>query len=416
MNKVIIIGSGAIGLCTAYYLKKEGLDVHIITSSKKGSQQDCSYGNAGLIVPSHFVPLAAPGVISSGLKWMFNSKSPFYIKPRLNLELMSWLWNFYRSANQRNVERSQCLLRDLNLLSKNLFEQIQKEENIDFNYQKKGLLMLYKSVKYQEEEEKRAEKAITLGLKVEIKNQAEVLILEPNLSSNILGGVLYKNDAHLNPNIFMHKMIDLLEEMGVIIQYETSIKGFNTHKNKIKTITTTQGQITANEFVICAGSWSSHIVKQLKVKIPLQAGKGYSLTIPDIPDNINYPNVLCEAKIAMTPMDNKLRIAGTMEIAGLNRSITKKRVKTLKEQIPNYFSLFKSKSFDNVKPWAGLRPVSPDGLPYIGKAKNWSNLTLNTGHAMMGISMAPISGKLASEEITKTQKLLDITLLQPERF
>lgn len=416
MKKVAVIGNGAIGLCTAYYLQKEGFDVHVITASEKGSEEDCSYGNAGMIVPSHFIPLAAPGVIGQGIKWMLNSKSPFYIRPRLNGDLIKWLGHFYASANKENVERSKHLIKDLNVTSRDLFEEIEDSEDIDFKFERKGLLMLYKTAKCQDEEEHMAEEAKKMGLSVDIKTRIELSDLEQVLNPQALGGVLYNSDAHLNPALFMNKMHDLLRSKGVTFHHSTSVTGFTKKLNKIEAVNTFQGKIEADEVVICAGSWSAQVVKELDIKIPMQGGKGYSMTIPDVPINLTHPSILCEAKVAMTPMGNNLRIAGTMEIAGNDLSIRNNRLNGIKEQVPRYLQNFNPNWFNGVKPWVGLRPVTPDGLPYIGRASNWKNLSVNTGHAMMGLSLAPISGKLISEILSEEKTTLNISLLTPERF
>lgn len=416
MKTVAVIGNGAVGLCTAYYLQKEGFNVHIITSSQEGSEEDCSYGNAGMIVPSHFIPLAAPGVITQGVKWMLNSKSPFYIRPRFNGELLKWLGYFYASANKENVERSKHLIKDLNVTSRDLFEEIEESEEIDFKFEKKGLLMLYRTAKYQDEEEHMAEQTKKMGLSVKVKSQIELSKLEQELAPDVLGGVLYKSDAHLNPNLFMNKMQALLKSKGVSFHYSSAVTGFSKTSNTITAVKTSNGDIKADEVVICAGSWSSQIVKELDIKIPMQGGKGYSMTLPNVPKNLIHPSILCEAKIAMTPMGNSLRVAGTMEITGNDLSIRNNRLNGIKEKVPNYLKNFDSNWFKDVKPWVGLRPVTPDGLPYIGRASNWKNLSINTGHAMMGLSLAPISGKLISEILSEQKTILDISILTPQRF
>jgi len=416
MKKVVIIGSGAVGLCTAYYLQKEGFDVHIVTASEEGHETDCSYGNAGMVVPSHFVPLAAPGIIKQGLKWMLNSTSPFYIKPRLNSDLLKWLWHFYSSANQKNVERSKLVLRDLNLASRDLFKGIESAEQTNFSFEQKGLLMLYKTAKYQEEEEEMALKAQALGIDAVIKSKQDILKMEHALIPDVLGGVLYKSDAHMNPNLFMKNMLGILKSKGVSFSYSTAITGFDTNKDSVESILTTKGKIDTEEIVVCAGSWSQKVIKLLNVNIPIQGGKGYSMTIPNVKNNLIHPSILCEAKIAMTPINNSLRVAGTMEIAGNNLSIRQTRLNGIKEQVPKFLKGFDSNWLNDTEPWVGLRPVSPDGLPYIGRAKNWKNITINAGHAMMGLSLAPISGQLTSELLANKKTSIDISILKPERF
>lgn len=416
MKKVIVIGSGVIGLCTAYFLQKEGCEVEVITASEIDSEVDCSYGNAGMIAPSHFVPLAAPGVVKQGLKWMLDSKSPLYIRPRFNRSLINWLWHFSKSANQKNVDRSEHLLKDMHVQSRDLFKDLESTEDLSFEYRHEGLMMLYKTPKYQDAEEALAEKARTMGLSVESLNKAQLAERETNLLPNVLGGVLYHSDAHINPNAFMRQMTALLVKKGVRIHYSTRVSGFQTDTGIVLSTKTNKGDFQADEFVICAGVWSCEIAKKLRLKIPLQAGKGYSMTIKNATSNLRYPSILSEAKIAMTPLGNDLRVAGTMEIAGNDTAIRSNRLQGIKEKVPQYFQNFDSSWFEATRAWVGLRPVSPDGLPYLGRVSDWDNLSVNTGHAMMGMSLGPISGKMMAEVITGRPTSLNIGNLKPQRF
>ena len=212
MKKVAIIGDGIVGLCSAYFLVERGFDVEIISNSSQNQQNGCSYGNAGMIVPSHFVPLAAPGVIKQGLKWMLNAKSPLYIQPRFNKALIDWLWLFFQSANQLNVSKSKYFLCDMHLKSRDLFLAFSKKHEDNFQFQHKGLMMLYQSQKCQAEEEHLAEEAKAMGIPVKVYSSQEIAKLEPELTPNVLGGVLYKSDAHINPNQFMNVLRGILRQ------------------------------------------------------------------------------------------------------------------------------------------------------------------------------------------------------------
>jgi D-amino-acid dehydrogenase len=416
MKKVVIIGSGAIAVSTAYFLSKKGLEVQIITAEKEGSEEGCSYGNAGMIVPSHFTPLAAPGVIKNGLKWMFDPQSPLYIKPQLNADFISWIWKFINSANARNVERSTSLLLNLNSLSRDLFKSIEMEEEMNYHFEKGGLMMMYRSKQHQDEEERMAEKAMSMGLEVAILDHQEMQEHEKSLASNVLGGVWYKSDAHIVPALFMKQMGHYLVEQGVEIVYDAAVRSFEKRDGKIVTINTDKGKYSGDEIVICAGAWSQKLSKELEINLPIQGGKGYHLHISDVPLQLKTPSILCEAKIAMTPMQNDLRISGTMEISGLNLTINQRRVEGIKNKIEDYFENFNSDWFEKKSIWAGLRPVSPDGLPYIGRSSAYSNLSYNTGHAMMGLSLAPISGKIVSDILAEGNSEFDLAIFNPDRF
>ncbi len=416
MKKAIVIGSGAVGLCTAYFLQKEGVEVSVVSASKKGDSDGCSYGNAGMIVPSHLTPLAAPGVIRKGIKWLLDPQSPLYIKPRLNADLISWLWHFIQSSNTRNVQEAGPLLLEMNVESRDLFKSISDKEALNYHYERGGLMMLYKTNAYQDEEEHLAEKAREFGLEIEVLNAVQLRDHENQLEADVLGGVWYKSDAHIVPQRFMEEITDLLVKKGVQFHYDKRIDSIVKENGRIKSIKSLQEEFEADEYILCSGSWSQEMVKTLQINLPIQAGKGYHLHIPSVPLQLKTPSILCEAKVAMTPMLNDLRISGTMEFAGLDLSVNKNRVEGIKNSVDKYFKKFDKNLFNGLIPWAGLRPVSPDGLPYIGRSKSISNLSFNTGHAMMGLSFAPISGKVLSEILLNGRSKINTDRLDPERF
>ena len=416
MKKVVIIGGGIIGLYSALFLKKEGCDVTLLERSSESDEISSSYGNAGMIAPSHFVPLAAPGIISKGLKWMLDSTSPFYIKPRLNWDLISWGIKFMQSATKENVNRSMKYLIDINLASLQLYQQFAKEAAFDFNYKNAGLLMLCKTHQAKKEEEKMGLIARDFGLPVTFLNKEELNQIEPHVNPDIIGAVKYSGDGFLNPQKLMAGLKKQLKSEGVKMNYGIDITDFETLGNKIKSVRSAKKQYNADEFVIAGGVWSTELVKKLKLKIPMQGGKGYNVTIENPVTKINFPAILVEAKSAVSPFLNQLRLAGTMEIDGYNLEINKKRVNTIVKTTAEYYKFKDDQAFYTAKPWSGLRPVTPDGLPYIGRIKSFNNLSLATGHAMLGLSMAPISGKLIAEIISEKQLSFDISRMVPERF
>ena len=411
MKKVTIVGSGVVGLCSAYYLLKEGFKVQILEKEAE-KNESCSFGNAGMIVPSHFVPLAAPGVITKGMKWMLNSSSPFYIKPKANRALLSWLWKFYKHSTNKHVESSSQLLRDLNYNSDLLYKELAKE--FDFSYEQKGLMMLYKSDKVAEEEKELAKQAEKLGVNAFVLNKNEVEERQ-GLKLDVIGGVLFDGDAHLDPNKFMDQLKSYLIKNEVEFHYNTEVSDFKIENDKIVSVNVGSKEFIADEYVIATGSWSGKLASKINLNIPMQGGKGYSFNVTAPNVNLEIPSIFCEAKVAVTPINNSVRFAGTMEINGLKLDQNPKRIKGIYNSINEYIPEFDTSKIDLTKTWAGLRPCSPDGLPYIGKS-NFRNLTLATGHAMMGLSLGPISGKLVSETMSNKKTSLVIDKLSPIRF
>ena len=411
-KKIVIIGGGIIGLCTAYYLNEKGHNVTIVDKSDMNS--GTSYVNAGYLSPSHLIPLASPDSLKNGLKWMFDSKSPLYIKPRFSLSLLNWMYAFAKSSSNSHVNKSIPLIKDITLLSQKLYDEIKQKSDFNFHYDKKGLLMLCKSQKYLDSESKLVDIAVSNGLKAKMVTKSDLKKIEPNIKIDAIGGSYFKCDFHTTPNEFMSDMKKYLKSTGVKIITNTKITDINIKNGIIKNINSFENKIYADEFVLCAGSWSNLLAKKLNLKLLLQAGKGYSINILD-KTKITIPAILSEAKVAVTPMNGFTRIAGTMEIAGINKHISKERVDTIVNLSKNYYPELNIKSTDVNNVSSGLRPVSPDGLPYIGRSSKCDNLIIATGHAMMGWSMATATGLIVSEILEKKKLSLNIESYSPDR-
>jgi D-amino-acid dehydrogenase len=411
-KNVIIIGGGIIGLCSAYYLQKEGHQVTIIDQSNMDA--GASYVNAGYLSPSHLVPLSAPGVMKKGLKWMLNPASPLYIKPRLDSDFIKWTLAFNKSCNANHVEKAVPAIKGITLLSQDLYDEIKSEENFTFHYEKKGLLMLCQTEKMLEAEIETANLGKREGLDVNEISKEELKVLEPNATFNIKGATYYKCDSHTTPHEFMTEMKAHLKAVGVMFFSNEKVEDLVVKNEKIEAVKTKTQTLKADEFVLSAGSWSSLLSKKLGLKLLLQAGKGYRINTTQN-TGITIPAILAEAKVAVTPMNGFTRFAGTMEIAGINDKINKVRVEAIAKATTSYYPevTLTQEEKDNVA--SGLRPVSPDGLPYIGKSSKCKNLTIATGHAMMGWSMGPATGKLVSEVITDKKNILDLSPFHPDR-
>lgn len=412
---VLIIGGGVIGLSAARFCIRAGLRVTVV--ERGGPEHDCcSMQNAGMVVPSHFIPLAAPGMVALGLKWMWNPESPFYIKPRINGDLFDWGMKFWKAATPEHVNRSAPLIRDLSLASRALFEEMASDGGADFGLVKKGLLMLCKSAHALEDEALMAARAKGLGIPAEVLDAAQTAKLEPNVRMDIAGSVYFPKDCHLAPHLFQKRLYQEVEKAGGRFLWNTEVKGWRTGNGVVRSATTDRGDLQADEYLLCGGAWSPTVAGELGLSIPIQAGKGYSLTLQKPRQLPAICSIFTEARVAVTPVGGALRVGGTMEIAGLNEDINPVRVKGIVKAVPKYYPDFKIEDFDGIQPWRGLRPCSPDGMPYLGRTKKFNNLTLATGHAMMGLSLAPITGKLVAEMLTQTKPSLDISLLSPDRY
>jgi D-amino-acid dehydrogenase len=413
MNKnIIIIGGGIVGLCSAYFLQKQGHEVTIIDQSNLDA--GASYVNAGYLSPSHIIPLSAPGVMAKGIKWMFNSSSPLYIKPRLDKAFLNWAWAFNKSCNQNHVDKSAPIIRDIAVLSQELYQDISTTEKFSSHYQKKGLLMLCQTEKTLAEELKMAELAISLGLEAKELSVTDLKQIEPNIEINAIGATYYQCDHHSTPNEFMVALKNHLKINGVQFYTNEIVKDLEIKNNAIHSVITNKQTLHADQFVLAAGSWSTLLSKKIGLNLLLQAGKGYRIDTLQ-PTQITVPAILAEAKTAVTPMNGFTRFAGTMEIAGVNNKINKNRVEAIANAAKRYYPDISLTQNEKDSAACGLRPVSPDGMPYIGKSQKCNNLVIATGHAMMGWSMAPATGQLVSQIIANEKTSLDIQAFQPDR-
>ncbi len=413
-SDVIVIGGGVIGLCSAYFLQKSGATVTVVERGEIGGE--CSWGNAGLIVPSHVIPLATPGIIAKGLKWMFDSESPFYIKPRMNLQFLSWLWQFRKACSLARIEKSIPVLHGLLQASHDIYKNFTANGELDFSLEEKGLLMLCKTEKGFDEERKAAEAGRALGMKITDMSRDELLAMDPALQTSAPFGVYYHQDMHFNPDHFTQALKKHLETKDVRFLTHAEATGFIRRGEKLLGLLTTKGTLQGEQFVLACGSWSPQVADFLKLRLPVEAGKGYSVTTAAPKNFSKIPSMLSEAKVAITPLGEKIRYAGTMELAGLDLHVNQRRVNAILKAVADYFPNLELSAAFQEKPWSGLRPCTPDGLPIIGRANQFENLTIATGHAMLGVSLAPITGQLVGQIVAEQTASLDLSPLRVDRF
>ena len=411
--KVVVIGGGVIGLCCAYYLHKAGNEVTVI--EKNNLKEGCSFGNMGYVSPSHFIPLATPGIISQGMKWMLSASSPFYIKPRLNMDLVRWGLTFWKSATTKNVENAAPHLNNLLQLSRALTTDLKNELPTAFDFTEKGVWMLYKSEKTGEHEKQLAEQANGYGLKTIICNKQEVQNYETDVEVNVAGGVLYVDDAHLNPKKFMDALYNQLKNAGVQFFLNEEVTNFEKKGNAINKVITKNYAIDCDEVVIANGSWMQNISKLLGVDLLMQPGKGYSMEYYDLQNNLRYPSILVDDRVATTPIGSWLRIGGTMELSGHSDNLLPKRLQSIHTAFNKYYPTLNLEIPDINKAWFGYRPVTPDGMPYIGRHTKYKNLSYAGGHAMLGVSAAAGTGKLIAEIIKGEKTSIIVDAFNPER-
>lgn len=414
---IVVCGGGVIGLSCAYHLAREGHRVTVVERSAEGADT-CAHGSAGYVSPSHVVPLAAPGMVALGLKWMLSTRSPFYVRPRLDAGFLRWAWLFARSCSEANVSRGAPVLRDLCLASRAMFVEFAREAGNVFEFEERGLLNLCRTqAALDHEAHGLARIANELGVEARVLDAAATARVEPGVRMAVAGSVFFPMDAHVTPRLYMPALLDALKRLGVELRWNTEIAGWVEGGGaRLRAVRTTGGEICGDEFIIAAGSWSPRVLAGLGIRLPMEAGKGYSLTIPESPVPVAVPMILAESRVAVTPMGRALRFGGTMELAGIDSTIRPERVDQIKAAARIYYPDFPMEAFDGVEPWSGLRPVSPDGLPYIGRFAARPNLIAASGHAMLGLTLAPVTGALVADLVAGRAPAIALERLNPDRF
>jgi D-amino-acid dehydrogenase len=413
-RRVVVIGGGVIGLASALSLLKRGHRVLVVERGMRG-HDCCSLGNSGYISPSHFVPLAAPGVVSSALRWMGDPRSPLYVTPRFDLEWIVWAWRFWRASTARRAESAGPCLRDLLVESRALFEEIATAAGDEIELRRDGLLSLFESEAAWDAERRHAERARALGMPAEVVDPAGVAALEPEMTFRTVGGVLYPLDAHVTPHRLHAALTRLVLERGGEFAWGAEASGWRAEGRTVRAVRTAVGEIEADEFVAASGAWTARLLRPLGLRLSLMPGKGYSLTLPAPRERPRRSVLLQEARVAVTPMGDSLRVGGTMEIGAFGAGIHPPRIEGIVRSFTRAFPAFTPADFAAIPPWSGLRPLSHDGLPHIGRFPRYENLAVATGHAMLGVSLAPITGRLIAQIVSGEPASIDLSLLRPDR-
>ncbi len=408
---VIIIGGGIIGLSAAVELAEKGTSVLVLEKGKVGF--GCSYGNAGWLTPCFAMPLPMPGLFFKSLKWLLNPEGPLYIKPSLDPLLMRWLTRFMLAMNEKQTQKAIEALVTLSQVSLQKYSALGKEFP-EIGFEGKGLLMVAQTaagVRTAEEEMKRV-----AGLNVpgQLLTEKEVRGLEPSVIGNIQGGVYFPKEAHAEPLKVVQALAEKARRLGVQIQEDIEVTDFEMENKNIQSVKTLKGTYKANQFVLATGSWSTELAKKLRLGVPILGGKGYSMIVAPLSIQPKIPMMLIEKKIAVTPREGSLRIAGTLELVNQDFSITQRRVQAIIRGSREFLPL--PEKVDIKELWRGLRPCTPDGVPMIGFSKKVSNLMLACGHQMLGLQSGYGTGQLVADLILTGHSGLNRDVYNPDRF
>ena len=410
---VLIIGGGSIGLNAAYSLLKSGRQVILLDQAAVAAGS--SSGNAGHIVPSHIVPLAAPGMPTLALKWLLNpSTSPFSLRLSLQPAYLSWLLHFALACSQANLGRAIPALNALGQLSAKNFAELIATENFDCSYQQSGLLFLFKTAAALEDARHEADILHQHALPAEVLDQAAVHQREPSALPEVIGGVHYTGDASLNPARFLQLLAGRVRALGAEIHENSPLTGWESAAGKLTRVHAGGEQYAPQLTVLAAGAWSPAVAHGLGLNLPVQPARGYSLTMRAPHSMPRQALLLGERRVAVTPMGDLLRFTGRLELSRLDTSVSPKHIAGIQQAVREYIQL--DQQLEIIETWAGLRPTTPDGLPIIGFSPKQDNLLIATGHAMLGLSLGPATGQLVAELANGVQPSIDLRPLRLERF
>ncbi len=411
-SDVLVLGGGVIGLACAWYLLGCGRSVTVLDQGSVGGGS--SHGNCGTLTPSHAMPLAQPGTITTALHWLLKPDAPLRIKPRFDPTLWRWLLGFAAHCNERDCRRATAAKAPLLLRSRALIETLVREQQLDCEFAAQGTLYVFRDARYFEQ--LRREMAILdeHGIRTEVLDGPATQALEPALKPGVAGGLLFPGDAQLRPERYAAELARIVRERGGQLAEDTRIEGFVRERGRIAKVVTSRGDFTADQVVFALGAWSPALARMLDLRVPIQPGKGYSITYTRPACCPRIPLSLKEPSVCVTAWGSGYRLGSTMEFAGYDTTLNRTRLDALRRGAAQF--LHEPEGPSMVEEWYGWRPMTPDDLPLIGRAPQIDNLVLATGHGMLGVTMSAGTGQLVCEIIQGHAPSLDIAAFTPRRF
>ncbi|MGH8122103.1 MAG: NAD(P)/FAD-dependent oxidoreductase [Rudaea sp.] len=411
-SDVLILGGGVIGLACAHYLLKAGRNVTIIEQNTLASGS--SHGNCGTITPSHAPPLAQPGMIGKALKWMLTPDAPFRVAPRLDLQLFEWMLRFAQHCNWRDYLRIAAAKAPLLLRSRQLLGELVQAENLDCEFAQSGTLYVHRDAAAFDQASGMPKMLAELGIVMQAIDAVRCREMEPALNDSIVGGYFNPGDARLRPDRYAAELARVVRAKGGEIIESTKIAGFRIEHERIAAVLTGHGEFSAHDIVLALGAWSPALGRQLGLRIPIQPGKGYSITYTRPQRAPRIPLTLRERSVCVTAWDSGYRLGSTMEFAGYDTSLNRARLDALKRGAAEY--LLEAEGPQVVEEWYGWRPMTYDDLPILGHAANLKNLMLATGHGMLGVTLSAVTGEMIAQLLSGRDTVLDPVPFSPARF
>ena len=408
---VLVIGGGVIGLACANALLDAGRSVRVLERERPGS--GASEGNCGLITPGHALPLTRPGMVGKVLRWMLRSDSPIYVRPRLDWDFYRWAWRAARSCRPESMLATLRGRARLLESSRDLYVELLEGNGLSCEWQPAGLLEVFATEEAMEETEPERRLLEENGIGAELLDREELSRREPALRDGMAGACWYERDAHLRPDALVSELARVVRGKGGRIDEGCPVSGLAIEGGRVTAVSALDGERRAGHYVLAAGAWSPRLGRSLGARLPVQPGKGYSITFTRPEPCPRHPLLLREANMAVTPWESGYRIGGTMEFSGFDKRLTRARLDALHAGTRRFL---KHPHLPSGEEWCGFRPMTPDELPIIGPLPGISNALAATGHGMMGVSMAPATGRLVAEMIEGVETFVDPAPYSPARW
>jgi D-amino-acid dehydrogenase len=411
---ILVVGGGPVGACCALELARAGASVTLLEKEPEICPPESgAHANCGLLVPSDATPLAAPGVLGQGLRWMLDSSSPFYIAPRPSPALARWLWMFRAACAADRARASAPVLRALHLMSARLHDELAAERGVEWRYHHGGELQVYETASGLAAADEEAEQARAMGARVDEVTAGEARRMFPGLRCELAGAHFFPEDGHLDPMLFTRAATRMAEEAGARVVTGAEALSLEPAPQGVHALTT-RGAFTGTQVVLAAGAWTPFLMRGLGLRLPVEPAKGYSVDVDRPADFPDMPLYLGDAHVVLTPLGDALRMGSTLELSGWDMRVRPKRVAYLRAGGERAIGVPADGPVRQI--WRGPRPVTPDGLPVIGRVPGRDRVILATGHCMLGLSLAPATGRLVTQVASGARPDVDLTPLALQRF
>lgn len=411
-SDVLILGGGVVGLACALMLRRRGIEVRVLERGEAGC--GASHGNCGTLTPSHAIPLSVPGMPWKALHWMLRRDAPLYVSPKPDWERWRWLLGFMRQCKLSRARRTAVARAAILQRSWSLLPQVLADEGIECEYSPSGNLFVYRDARALEHDRAEIDWLRELGIAAEALSGEAVEDMEPALLPGVVGGILHADDAQLRPDKLVDGLARRVRELGGVIESGTAVEGFACAGQRVCAVRTSRGEFSGERVLLALGAWTPRIAAQLDLAVPVQPGKGYSITMSRPDPCPQRALVLREPSVCVTAWGSGYRLGSTMEFSGFDERLNRTRLDALRRGARDY--LRSPLGADLHEEWWGWRPMCVDELPLIGPVRRWNNVLLATGHGMLGVSMSAATAELVTALIAGDAPTLDPVPYSPARF